>query len=419
MSRRTVVSWCLYDFANSFYAVLPAVLWTVYYREQIVGNQTGRGDLWWGYAISGSMLIVGLSSPLMGAVADHAGVRKRLLAAYTFTSVAAVALYATVSPGMAVWGLIVTVISYVGFEGALVFYNAYLPEIAPPGRRGRVSGWGFGVGYAGSLLALILSLLLIRTFDPPLSFQLTWFAIAAAFLLFSLPALRFLPKDSPPRLGWREAARGGLHESLRTFREIRARPQPRRFLLAYFFYEDGVNTVIVSAAAFASITLGFATEQLIMLFALVQISALAGALAWARPTDRLGPKRVVAIMLAQWSLAVTAAYVVQTPMQFYVVAVLAGTGLGAIQAASRALMATMIPPGREGDYFGFYHLCGKSAAVIGPVLFGHVSEATGGNQRLAILSILILFVVGAVLLSRVHTASGVAVSQAPGPKPAM
>ncbi len=411
MDRKTIASWCLYDFANSFYAVLPAVLWTVYYRERIVGNEQGQGDLWWGYAISGSMLIVALSSPPMGAVADYAGVRKRLLAAYTLASVIAVALYITVEPGMALWGLVVTMVSYVGFEGALVFYNAYLPEIAPPDRQGRVSGWGFGVGYAGSLLGLLLALGLIRSFPAPTSFQLTWLAIAAAFFVFSLPALLFLPKDAAPQMGLLQAARGGIGESLRTFREIVAQRETRRFLLAYFFYEDGVNTVIVSAAAFASLTLRFESQQLIVLFALVQISALVGAFLWARPTDRLGPKHVVTIMLAQWALVVTAAYFVQTATQFYVVAVLAGTGLGAIQASSRAFMATLIPRGREGDYFGFYHLCGKSAAILGPLLFGHVSSATGGNQRLAILSVLLLFVVGGTLLTRVRAGGPTAVRQ--------
>jgi UMF1 family MFS transporter len=396
LDRKVIASWCLYDFANSFYAVLPAVLWTVFFREQIVGNELGRGDLWWGWAISGSMLIVALSSPLMGAIADYAGVRKRLLLAYTAASIIATMLYVTVEPGMALWGLVVTMVSYIGFEGALVFYNAYLPEIAPPDYQGRVSGWGFGIGYSGSLLALLLALWLVPHMDA------VWVVIAAAFLIFSLPAFRWLPPDAPARLGPLAAARSGARESWRTFREILRIRETRRFLLAYFFYEDGVNTVIVSAAAFASATLAYTTRELIVLFAVVQISALAGAFVWARPTDKLGPKRVVGAMLVQWSLVVTAAFFVSSKPGFWVIAVLAGTGLGAIQAASRAFMATLVPKGREGDYFGFYHLCGKSAAILGPMVFGSVSALTDGNQRAAILSILFFFVVGGVLLARVR-----------------
>src|SRR4030095_11543412 len=162
MNRKVVTSWCLYDLANSFYVVLPAVIWQTYFQRVIVGNEHGQGDLWWGRVISTSMLAVAISSPFMGAIADSAGIRKRLLILYTLVSVAAVCLFPTVNPGMVVWGFVVSVISYVGFEGALVFYNAYLPEIAPREFQGRVSGWGFGVGYAGSLLALLLALPFIQ-----------------------------------------------------------------------------------------------------------------------------------------------------------------------------------------------------------------------------------------------------------------
>ncbi len=398
MNRRTIASWCLYDFANSFYVVLPAVVWQIYYQRNVVGNEAGLGDFWWGRIISVSMLMVAVSSPMMGAVADYAGVRKRLLVAYTVMSVSGVCLFTTVEPGMIYWGFLVTVVSYVGFEGALVFYNAYLPEIAPREYQGRVSGWGYGVGYAGSALGLLAVLPLVqgKFYDG------AWLVIAGAFLLFSLPAFFYLPADSPPRMGVAQAALGGIREAWRTFREIVAVRELRRFLLAYFFYEDGVNTVIYFAAGFASKTLGFSDSEAIALFLVVQLSALAGAFLWSKPTDLLGPKRVVMIVLVQWVVVIASVYVVQTKMQFFVVAVLAGTGLGAIQAASRAFMSTLIPHGKEADYFGFFSLCGKSAAMIGPILFGTVSHAAGGNQRIAILSVLILFVIGGALLSRVR-----------------
>src|SRR5262245_17803291 len=146
---RTVVSWCLFDFANSFYVVLPAVVWLGYYQKVIVGD-VGLGDLWWGRIISCTMLIVAVSSPMMGAIANFAGLRKLLLIVYTLACVSAVVLFTTVQPGMVLWGFVITVVASVGFEGGLVFYNAYLPEIAPPAYQGRVSGWGFGTGYAGS-----------------------------------------------------------------------------------------------------------------------------------------------------------------------------------------------------------------------------------------------------------------------------
>lgn len=409
MNRRVIASWCLFDFANSFYVVLPAVVWGPYYQRQIVGNERGLGDLWWGYAISTTMLTVAATSPMMGAVADYAGIRKRLLILYTLASVAAVALFTTVDPGMILWGYLVTVVSYVGFEGGLVFYNSYLPEIARRDFQGRVSGWGFAVGYSGSLLSLLLALPFVQRG----AFSGVWLSVAGAFLLFSLPAFVWLPADQAPRRGILEAAMGGFQLTAQTFRELRTLPNTRRFLLAYFFYEDGVNTVINFASAFAAQTLGFTFPELLVLFGVVQISALVGAFLWAKPTDRRGPKRVVMTMLAQWSLVTVAAFLVQTKAQFFLVAVLAGSGLGAIQASSRAFMATLVPRGREGDFFGFYALCGKSAAVLGPLLFGSISAAAGGNQRLAILSVTALFVVGAALLSRVRAGGPTGAPAAP------
>ena len=397
MNRKVVTSWCLYDLANSFYVVLPAVIWQTYFQRVIVGNEHGQGDLWWGRVISTSMLAVAISSPFMGAIADSAGIRKRLLILYTLVSVAAVCLFPTVNPGMVVWGFVVSVISYVGFEGALVFYNAYLPEIAPREFQGRVSGWGFGVGYAGSLLALLLALPFIQWG----ALNGAFLSIAAAYLIFSLPAFRWLPADRAPKSDLIKAALAGARETWRTFRDISQLRETRRFLLAYLFFEDGVNTVIFFAAGFAVQTLQFSSTEALGLFTLVQASALAGAFLWAKPTDTMGPKPVVMAMLVQWSVAVTAAYMVHSKSGFFLIAILAGSGLGAIQAASRAFMSTLIPKGREGDFFGFYSLCGKSAAIMGPLIFGHVSAATGGNQRAAILSVIVLFIVGGILLSRV------------------
>lgn len=398
MDRKTITSWCLFDFANSFYAILPAVIWQTYFQQSIVGNQKGEGALWWGYAISTTMLVVAITSPVMGAVADYAGLRKRLLIAYTLLSVGFVCLFTTVEPGMVLWGFTVTVISYIGFEGGLVFYNAYLPEIAPREYLGRVSGWGFATGYVGSLCGLMLAIPLAQRGMLDAAFL----CIAAAFLFFSLPAFFQLPPDGRARLGVRAAARAGVRESWRTFRDILRLRDTRRFLLAYFFYEDGVNTVINMSAGFAAQMLGFSVGELLVVFAVVQVSALAGAFLWARPTDRLGPKRVVSLMLIQWSAVVITAYFVQTKMQFFVVAVLAGTGMGAIQAASRAFMSTLIPKGREADFFGFYSLCGKSAAVMGPLIFGSVAVAAGGDQRVAIFSIMALYIIGGLLLRRVQ-----------------
>jgi len=398
VNTRAVVAWTLYDFANSaFAAVIFATIYGAYYAIGVVGNDAGAGDLWWGRVISVSMAMVAVTSPFLGGIADRAGIRRPLFIGFTALSVTATALMATVQPGMVVWGFILGVLGNVGYESALVYYNAYLPELAPRSHQGRVSAWGFAVGYAGSIAALLAALPFVRAKAYAGAFLCT----AALFAVFSLPAFLFLPQPPRGRLSVWQAARQGGAEVLATARRILGLRDLRRFLGAYFLYEDGVNTVVGFSAIFAAQTLGFPMDRLIVLYIVVQFSALLGALAWARPTDRIGPKRVVMVTLFQWTAVVIAAYFVETPGQFWVLAVVAGTGLGAVQAASRTFLSTLIPRGMEAEIFGFYSLCGKSAAVMGPLVFGGISHAAGGNQRLGIVAVGLFFLIGFGLVSRV------------------
>jgi UMF1 family MFS transporter len=397
---RAIGAWTLYDFANSAYsAVISATIYAAYYTLAVVGNDDGRGDLWWGRMVSTSMLLVAVSSPFLGGLADRAGVRRPLFIAFTALSVAATALMSTVQPGMAAWGFVLAVAGTVGFESALVYYNAWLPELAPAAYQGRVSGLGFAVGYAGSIAALLVALPFVNAQAYGGAFLTT----AAIYGLFSLPAFLLLPPAPAGRMSALAAAASGWRELMGGVRRVLAARDLRRFLAAYFFFEDGVNTVIAFSAIFAAKTLDFPIGQLIYLYVVVQVSALLGALAWARPTDRIGPKKVIVVTLCQWVLVCLAASFVQTQLQFWVVAVFAGTGLGAVQSASRAMLSRLIPKGMEGEVFGFYSLCGKSAAVMGPLVFGGVSHAAGGNQRLGILAIGAFFLVGLVLISRVRS----------------
>jgi len=404
MRRREIISWCLYDFANSIYAaVIVATVWAAYYTNTIVGNDAGVGDLWWGRAISGAMLLVAITSPFMGALAEALRIRKLLLVLYTLVAVAGTAGMAWVEPGMIGIGFALTVVATFGFEGAMVFYNSYLIELADIKWRGRLSGWAYATGYAGSFLGLLAVLPLVKDNR----FALTFFVVAAGFLLFAMPALIWLPSQtrrSGARLG---LIKTGFKATIATMREIVAQPNLRKFLLSYFVYVDGVNTVIYFSSVFAATTLGFEMSELIGVFLVVQATALIGSLVWAAPTDRWGPRRVILLLLVQWACVVVWAYYVADAVSFYFLAGVAGSGLGAVQAASRTLYASLIPKGKEGEYFGFYSLCGKSASIAGPLVFGAISVWTGGNQRLSILSVLGFLAIGAVLLLRVKDSGGV------------
>jgi len=410
VNRKRVLAWAAYDFANSIYpALVTATVFGVYYAGVIVGNDRGLGDLWWGRVLSVSMLFVAVSSPFLGSIADKAGVRKRLLVLYTGICVTAVALFPTIHPGMVLWGFLLATVANIGFEGALVYYNAYLPDIAPPERRGFVSGLGYGLGYAGSAVGLLVALPLVQHEH----YDATWLVVAGFFTLFALPAVAGLPADRPGSRTILQAGWDGVVGFRRLLGDVWRNRDLRRFLLAFFIYIDGVNTTTYFAAIFASKTLGFTAPELIYLFLVVQLSALAGAFALAKPTDTWGPKRVITLTLVLWIFIVVAAFFVRSKPVFFAVSVLAGTGLGSIQAASRALMAALIPPGKEAEMFGFYAFCGKSSSVVGPTVFGLVSYAFGGNQRIAILSVALFFTAGLALLSRVKAPAPVARGAAP------
>ena len=402
--RRAIAAWVLYDFANSIYpAVITTAVFSVYFAKVVVGNDQGLGDLWWGRVLSLSMAVVALTSPVMGSIADRGGLKKLLLGVYTAVCVIAVALFTTIRPGDRWWAFVLAVVANIGFEGALVFYNAYLPELAPKSHHGRLSGIGFGVGYLGSIAGLLLVLPLVQAER----YAATWWTVALFFAVGAVPCLLWLPPPAaPPRLAPLAAAADGLRQVGALLREVWAMADLRRFLIAYFLYIDGVTTAIYFTGIYAATTLGFAGSELIYLFVVVQLSALIGAFLLAVPTDRWGPKPVVSLTLIAWTAITIAVYFVDTKPTFFAVIVFAGTGLGAIQAASRAFVSRLTPPGKEGEVFGFYALCGKSSAILGPLLLGTVSHALGGNQRVALQSLSIFFVAGLLLLQRVSGQAG-------------
>jgi len=397
LNKKHIISWTLFDFANSSYsAVIVSVVFPVYYVNTIVGNERGLGDLWWGRAISVSMAIVALSSPFLGGIADYGGRRKKLLFLYTALSVAAIAGLSILNRGMALGGFLLIIAANLGMEGGLVFYNSFLPRIAPREYHGRVSAWGFMVGYAGSIISLLIALPLVKA-DR---FGATWLMVAGFFALCSSPAFVFLPGDMKGESSLADAGIKGFRYTLKTLKEIWGKKEARKFLLSYLLYEDGVNTVIVFSSIFAATTLGFKSGELIALYLIVQTSALIGSLVMAKPIDLWGPKRVVIASLLLWTSVATVAYFLQTKNQFWALASFAGLGLGTVQAATRAFYTQFIIEGREAEYFGVYSFVGKSSAIVGPLIFGQVST-TFGSQRPAILSVAAFFLIGMMILSTV------------------
>ena len=397
-SRWAIPAWCLYDVANSTYAaVIVGTVFSTYYTKVVVGNEDGRGDFWWGaVAINVSAIIVAVTSPVMGAIADRSGARRLLWVSYTAVAIGGTASLVLVHRGDVVLGCCLFIVANVGVEGATNFYNAYLPELVAPERMGRISSWGFAAGYVGSLLGLFAALPLVQQGR----FDAVWLLIAGMFAILALPALLLVGPGGTKLMPIGLAARHGWTHVGTIFRDVLKLRELKAFLLAYFLYINGVNAAVTFAGPYAQATFGLETPDVIKLFVMVQVAALVGALAMAKPTDVLGPKRVVQFSLVLWCATCLVLIFVRDVRIFWGACVVAGIGLGSVQAASRTFMATLIPKGREDEMFGFYALCGRSSTPLGAATWG-LASVLSGSQRVAVFAITPFFLLGLLLVSRV------------------
>ncbi|MCX7875749.1 MAG: MFS transporter [Melioribacteraceae bacterium] len=405
-----VFIWSLFDFANTSYSIVVVTfLYAVYFKKNVLLNQP-IGDFYWSIGTSVSMLITAIISPILGAIADYSAGKKRFLLVFTLACIISTALLYFVNEGDIFLGLLLFIIANVGFEAGLVFYDSFLPEITAPKNFGRVSGYGFAMGYLGSLTTLALVYPFITNNLIKESFPVS----SLIFLIFSLP-LFFLLKEKRNNVAKSESfLRIGFFRVFNTITNLRNYKNLTLFLIAFFFYIEGVNTVIFFSGNYATTTLNFSLTQLIIFFIIVQSTAIVGSLLFGIIADSIGQKKSLFISLIIWVLTILFAYVTSnknsfivlelskilnlTPKNFeiysfYLVGLLAGSVMGATQSTSRSLMSKLTPFDKKTEFFGFYSFFGKSSAILGPLVFGYVSFITG-DQRIAILTINIFFFVG-------------------------
>jgi UMF1 family MFS transporter len=404
-----VISWCLFDFANSSYTTLiVTVVFAVYFREVVVAADDNTGDQLWGLANFAAMLVVALASPLLGAIADDAGRRKTLLILTTMQTVVATALLFFATPGRVLLSVVIYVVATVGFEAGYVFYNSFLPDVSTPRTIGRISGWGWGIGFIGGLASLVVcwpwigtelrdaggAISSLATRDRRISFLI----VAGFYLLFALPAFVWLREGrSATRRTIHEYARSGLRRVGQTVRRLKQHREVAKFVAASLLFNDAITTVIVFSATYATVTFGFGSGELLVMFLVMNLIAFPSTVAAGYLSDALGGKRALTLTLLLWIGVVLTATLAQTKPMFWVVAVGAAAGMGATQSVGRSFMAQISPPERRAEFFGFYVTSGKLASTTGPLIFGTISAWTG-SQRLAIVSLLPLFVGGLALL---------------------
>jgi MFS transporter, UMF1 family len=404
--RGELFSWCLYDFANSAYTTLIiSVAYSVYFTNGVVGNEENLGDYYWGLTLLISNALVALTTPILGSIADLSASKKKFMIVYALMAVTFTGMLFFVKPGMILLGMVLVILSNIGFEGGNAFYNAFLPELGPAERLGRISGYGWALGYVGGLISLATCFHFIgagwKTPEALLNYRISFLLVAGHYLMFALPAFIFLRERSEPKVQAKtktvEIIVLGWKRFLSTFREIRKYRELAKFLLTFFIYNDAITTTIGFATIFAVTTIGFDIKEVTILFIVLQLFAMAGAFVFGFVVDRIGAKPSIIITLFVWCGTVVGAYYCYTKPGFYLVGMFAGLAMGSSQAASRTLVAAMSPTNRMAEFFGFFATCGKFAAIIGPFVFGVISSATG-NQRLALLSVLFFFITGLLML---------------------
>lgn len=424
--NKTIFSWLLFDFANTSFSVMMVTFAFPLYFKNVICQGDPQGDQLWGNSVSISMLLVALVSPVLGAQADYSGRRKRFLFAFTLISVVATALLSFSGPGTVLVASLLFILANIGFEGGLVFYDAYLPEITSRRSIGRVSGYGFAMGYLGALAILLLLQPLLRKgieISNIPNLQLSFLIVALFFAVFSAPLFLTL-RDTKGKAGLMPGETGmrsrnsSIVHSLRevgyTVRHIMSYPDLARFLLAFFFYNDAILTVIAFASIYAQNTLGFTATELIKFFITVQTTAILGSVVFGFVTDRIGPKRAIVLTLFIWIFVILLAIMSSSRESFYVIGLLAGLSMGSSQAASRSLMARLTPKEHRTEFFGFYDgSFGKASAVVGPLVFGFVS-VQAGSQKAALASLLLFFAIGLVILTGVSTSAANPESRARG-----
>ncbi|MDT3696650.1 MAG: MFS transporter [Ignavibacterium sp.] len=392
-NKKKVFIWTLFDFANtSFSIVVVTFVYAVYFKK-VIAEGKSIGDLYWSIGTSLAMIITAIISPVLGAIADYSAGKKRFLLFFTLLCIAATSSLFFVGRGEVFWGVILFVLANIGFEAGLVFYDSFLPEITEPKNFGRVSGYGFAMGYLGSLATLAIIYPFIQAEMIKESFPVA----ALFFLIFAIPLFVYLKDNRKIKSEKVSYLNIGVSRVWNTISHLKHYKNLAVFLLAYFFYIEGVNTIIFFSGNYASTTLGFTETELLIFFLTVQTTAIAGSVILGIIADSIGQKKTIIITLIMWLVTVLFAYLAQDKNSFYIVGLIAGAAMGSSQSTSRSLMSKLTPQEKKTEFFGFYSFFGKSSAIIGPLVFGFVSFISG-DQRLAIFSIGIFFLIGLIIL---------------------
>ena len=412
-NKRAVWSWAFYDWANSAYSTtVMAGFFPLFFKEYWADpHNPSQSTFYLGMANSIASMVVAALAPLLGSVADQGSAKKKFLTFFAFLGVIMTGGLWMVAQGNWQMAVLFYVIATIGFASGNVFYDALLPGLASEGRVDAVSSLGFGIGYLGGGLLFLVNVFmylkpeLFGIPDGATAIKLSFLSVAVWWAVFTIPLILFVPEPKNyENIDFNNAIRMGWVQLVQTFKEIRNMKVVGTFLLAYWFYIDGVDTIIRMAVDYG-MSLNFPGESLIIALLIVQFVAFPAALIYGWLASKIGAKTGIMVGIIAYSFITLLGYFMTEAWHFYVLAILIGLFMGGIQALSRSLYTRIIPPDKSAEFFGFYNMLGKFAAIIGPALMGTIALVTG-SARLSILSILLLFILGAFFLNKVDIKEG-------------
>jgi len=415
--RRAIFAWTIYDWANSAFAttIMAAVL-PVYYASVAAAHLPGNvATAYWGYTTSIAFLLSAILGPILGAYADFRGTKKRFLAIFMMLGVTGTALLFFVRTGDWQMASMFFIIANIGFSGSIVFYDSLLPHIARPDEIDQVSARGYATGYIGGGLLLAINLAMIM-FTPEsqteLMTRLSFLTVAVWWFVFSLPLFRYVP-EPPRRILPGEAGANPLQASFgrlaQTFREIRRYRDLFLFLVAFWFYNNGIGTIISMATIYGA-EIGIGRTSLIGTLLMVQFLAAPFAYLFGKLAKKIGTKPSIYLSLIVYTGITILGYFMSQEWHFWMLGAAVATVQGGSQALSRSLLGRMMPRSKSAEFFGFFGVSEKFAGIAGPAVFGFVSLMMG-SSRLSIVSLIIFFIIGAFLLSKVNEAEGIRVAE--------
>jgi len=412
-NKRAVWSWAFYDWANSAYSTtVMAGFFPLFFKEYWADpHNPSQSTFYLGMANSIASMVVAALAPLLGSVADQGSAKKKFLTFFAFLGVIMTGGLWMVAQGNWQMAVLFYVIATIGFSSGIVFYDALLPGLASEERVDAVSSLGFGIGYLGGGLLFLVNVFmylkpeLFGIPDGATAIKLSFLSVAVWWAVFTIPLILFVPEPKNyENIDFNNAIRMGWVQLVQTFKEIRNMKVVGTFLLAYWFYIDGVDTIIRMAVDYG-MSLNFPGESLIIALLIVQFVAFPAALIYGWLASKIGAKTGIMVGITAYSFITLLGYFMTEAWHFYVLAILIGLFMGGIQALSRSLYTRIIPPDKSAEFFGFYNMLGKFAAIIGPALMGTIALVTG-SARLSILSILLLFILGGFFLNKVDIKEG-------------